>query len=84
MCIRDRRSIAITSASGRSHMLLAAALYRAGRKEEAKAAIEEGLRLRPGTTRLNVSPPKGNTSPVFLEASARVVQSMVDAGLPEQ
>jgi len=79
-----QRSIAITSASGRSHMLLAAALYRAGRKEEAKAAIEEGLRLRPGTTRLNVSPPKGNTSPVFLEASARVVQSMVDAGLPEQ
>ncbi|MCP3407734.1 winged helix-turn-helix domain-containing protein [Bradyrhizobium sp. CCGB01] len=79
-----QRSIAITSASGRSHMLLAAALYRAGRKEEATAAIEEGLRLRPGTTRLNVSPPKGNTSPAFLEASARVVQSMVDAGLPEQ
>ncbi|WP_445221576.1 winged helix-turn-helix domain-containing protein [Bradyrhizobium sp. Pa8] len=79
-----QRSIAITSASGRSHMLLAAALYRAGRDEEAKVAIEEGLRLRPGTTRLNVSPPKANTSPVFLAASASVIQSMVDAGLPEQ
>ncbi|UWU73757.1 winged helix-turn-helix domain-containing protein [Bradyrhizobium huanghuaihaiense] len=79
-----QRSIAITSASGRSHMLLAAAYHRAGRSEEAKAAIEQGLKLRPGTNRQNVSPPRMNASPVFLAASDRVVQSMVDAGLPEQ
>lgn len=79
-----QRSIAITAATGRSHMLLAAAYQRAGRFEEARAAIEQGLKLRPGTTRLTVSPPRKNTSPVFLAASDRVVQSMVDAGLPEQ
>jgi hypothetical protein len=43
----------------------------------------QGLRLRPGTTALNVLPPSKNASSVFLEASPRVVQSMVDAGLPE-
>lgn len=79
-----QRSIAITSASGRSHMLLAAAYQRAGRSDEARAAIEQGLKLRPGTTRLNVSPPTKNASPVFVAASGRVIQSMVDAGLPEQ
>lgn len=78
-----QRSIAITPASGRSHMLLAAGYQRSGRFEEARTAMQEGLRLRPGTTALNVSPPSRNASSVFLEASPRVVQSMVDAGLPE-
>ena len=40
-----QRSIAITPATGRSHMLLAVAYQRLGRFEEARAAIEEGLRL---------------------------------------
>lgn len=78
------RSIAITAATGRSHMLLAAAYQRSGRFEEAKAAIQEGLRLRPGTTRLSVWPPTKNLSPVYVAAADRVIQSMVDAGLPEQ
>ncbi|OKO89926.1 transcriptional regulator CadC [Bradyrhizobium sp. NAS80.1] len=79
-----QRSIAITPATGRSHMLLAVAYQRLGRLEEARAAIEEGLRLRPGTTRLNVWPPMKNASPVCIAAFDRVVQGMVDAGLPEQ
>ncbi|PIT05335.1 transcriptional regulator CadC [Bradyrhizobium nitroreducens] len=79
-----QRSIAITPATGRSHMLLAVAYQRSGRFEEAKAAIEEGLKLQPGTTRLNVAPPAKNASPVYLAAADRIVQGMVDAGLPEQ
>ena len=75
-----QRSIAITTASGRSHMLLAAAYQKAGRLDEAKAAMQEGLRLVPGTTKLNVAPPTKNSSPVFLEASEKIIQLMVDAG----
>ncbi|ULK97323.1 winged helix-turn-helix domain-containing protein [Bradyrhizobium sp. I71] len=79
-----QRSIAITPGTGRSHFLLAAAYQRSGRREEASAAIAEGLRLRPGSTRLNVSPPMKNASPVCIAAWERVVQAEVDAGLPEQ
>jgi DNA-binding winged helix-turn-helix (wHTH) protein/tetratricopeptide (TPR) repeat protein len=79
-----QRSIAITDASGRSHMLLAAAYQKAGRVNEAKAAMQEGLKLHPGTTMLNVAPPAKNASPVYLEAADRVVHLMVEAGLPER
>lgn len=78
-----QRSIAITTASGRSHMLLAAAYQKAGQLDEARAAMQKGMRLAPGTTRLNVAPPTKNSSPVFLEASDKIIQLMVDAGLPE-
>lgn len=79
-----QRSIAITPATGRSHLLLAAAYQRSGRFDEARAAVAEGLRLRPGTTRLTVWPPMKNASPVCIAAWDRVVQAEVDAGLPEQ
>ncbi len=79
-----QRSIAITPATGRSHMLLAAAYQRSGRFAEAKAAIAEGLRLRPGATKLNISPPMKNASPICLAAWDRIVQAEVDAGLPER
>lgn len=79
-----QRSIAVTPGTGRSHFLLAAAYQRAGRREEASAAMAEGLRLRPGTTRLNVSPPMKNASPLCVAAWDRVVQAEVDAGLPER
>jgi DNA-binding winged helix-turn-helix (wHTH) protein len=78
-----RRSIAITAASGRSYMLLAAAYQKVGRLDDAKAALQDGLKLRPNTTSLNVAPPMKNSSPVFIEASNRVIQLMVDAGLSE-
>jgi tetratricopeptide (TPR) repeat protein len=79
-----QRSIAITTASGRTQMMLAAAYQQVGRHDEAKAAMQEGLKKVPGTTRLNVGPPTKNSSPVYLEASERMIQLMVDAGLPEK
>jgi len=79
-----QRSIAITPGTGRSHFLLAAAYQRTGRLDEARAAMAEGLRLRPGTTRRSVWPPMKNASPVCIAAWERVVQAEVEAGLPEQ
>lgn len=78
-----QRSIAITPASGRSHMLLAAVYQQLDRTGEARAAMQEGLRLRPGTTALNVAPPMKNASPVFVTASERIIRLMVAAGLPK-
>lgn len=77
-----QRSIAITPASGRPLMLLAAAYQRLGKQKEAEEAVAKALIIRPGTTALNVAPPTTNSSPVFLAASKRVIMSMVDAGLP--
>lgn len=77
-----QRSIAITPATGRSDMILAAAYQGSGRFEEAKAAMQEGLKLRPGTTQVNVWPPTKNLSPVYLAAADRIVKAMGDAGLP--
>jgi DNA-binding winged helix-turn-helix (wHTH) protein/tetratricopeptide (TPR) repeat protein len=79
-----QRSIAITPASGRPLMLLAAAYQRLGRTDEARAALAKALELRPGTTALNVAPPARNASPAFLAASPRIIRSMVAAGLPER
>jgi DNA-binding winged helix-turn-helix (wHTH) protein/tetratricopeptide (TPR) repeat protein len=76
------RSIAITPASGRSHMLLAAAYQRLGRPDEAKAALAKAMELRPGSTALNLPPPTRNTSPIFLEATQRLIRTMIEVGLP--
>lgn len=78
------QSIAITPASGRSHMLLAVAYQQMGRLDEARAAMREGLRLRPGSTALNIAPPYTNASPAYVQASERLVRVMVQAGLPER
>jgi tetratricopeptide (TPR) repeat protein len=77
-----QKSIAITSASGRTHMLLAAAYQQLGRIDEAKAAMEKGQQLRPGSTYQNVPTPKKNSSPIYIDAAERIMQSMVAAGLP--
>lgn len=77
------RSIAITPASGRTHLLLAAAYQQLGRTDDARAAIAKALELRPGSTALNAPPPTSNTSPVYLEAAERVMNLMIAAGLPE-
>jgi Flp pilus assembly protein TadD len=78
-----QKSIAITSASGRTHMLLAAAYQQLGRTDEARAAMEKGRELRPGSTVRNVPTPKQNSSPVYLEAADRIMRSMAATGLPE-
>jgi DNA-binding winged helix-turn-helix (wHTH) protein/tetratricopeptide (TPR) repeat protein/TolB-like protein len=79
-----QRSIAITPASGRTHLLLAAAYQKLGRTQEAKAALEKALELRPGTTVLNFVLPTRNASPVFLAASEDINRTLVELGLPER
>ena len=78
-----QKSIAITAASGRTHMLLAAAYQQLGKTDEARTAMEKGRELRPGSTMQNVPTPKKNSSPVYIEAAERIMQLMAAAGLPE-
>lgn len=77
-----QKSIAITPASGRTHMLLAAAYQQMGKTEEAKAAMEKGMELRPGSNYRNVPTPTKNSSPIYIEAAEKIMQLMVAAGLP--
>jgi tetratricopeptide (TPR) repeat protein len=79
-----QRSIAITPASGRSHMLLAVAHQRLGRPDEAKAALAKGMEVRPGSTVSNVALPTLNASQAFLEQSRRILATLVEIGLPER
>jgi DNA-binding winged helix-turn-helix (wHTH) protein/tetratricopeptide (TPR) repeat protein len=79
-----QRSIAVTPASGRTHMLLAAAYQQLGRTEDARVAMAVALELRPGSSARNMPPPTKNVSPVYLKASERAVSLMVAAGLPEK
>ena len=78
-----QKSIAITAASGRTHMLLAAAYQQLGKTGEARAAMEKGRELRPGSTMQNVPTPQKNSSPVYVEAAERIMRLMAAAGLPE-
>lgn len=78
------RSIAITAASGRTHMTMAVAYYRLGRMEEAQAAMATALHSRPGSTVENVRPSAQNASPVFIDAVEESMQIMAKLGLPEE
>ncbi|MBT1516120.1 winged helix-turn-helix domain-containing protein [Bradyrhizobium sp. SRL28] len=78
-----QKSIAITAASGRTHMLLAAAYQQLGKIDEARAAMQKGRELRPGSTVRNVPTPTKNSSPTYIEAAERIMQLMAAAGLPE-
>jgi len=77
-------AIAITPASGRSYMLLAAAYHDLGRPAEAKTAMEKGMALRPGSNLSNVVLPRKNASPVFLAATEWIARAFVETGLPER
>jgi DNA-binding winged helix-turn-helix (wHTH) protein/TolB-like protein/Tfp pilus assembly protein PilF len=80
-----QRSIAITPASGRSYMLLAVAYLRLGRLDEAKATMAKGLAMRPGSTAANVRVPTnaGETGEAYRQQSEKILQQMVELGLPE-
>jgi tetratricopeptide (TPR) repeat protein len=78
-----QRSLAITPASGRTHMLLAAAHQQLGQISQARAAMTKGMALRPGSTASNVPQPRENVSPVFVQASDSLIRLMVAAGLPD-
>jgi DNA-binding winged helix-turn-helix (wHTH) protein/tetratricopeptide (TPR) repeat protein len=77
------RSIAITPASGRPLLLLAATYQRAGRVDEAKAALARALKVRPGSTVSNSKLPTKNSSPAFLAAGDKLRDAMIEAGLPD-
>jgi hypothetical protein len=62
--------------------LLSAAYEDLGRVDEARAAMEKGLALRPGSNATNVALPKKNASPTFLAASDRLIKAFVALGLP--
>jgi DNA-binding winged helix-turn-helix (wHTH) protein/tetratricopeptide (TPR) repeat protein len=78
-----QRSLAITPGTGRTHLLLAVAYQRLGRYEEAKAAMAECLKLRPGSTAENVGLPVKNASPIWRAAAERATRAEIAAGLPE-
>jgi hypothetical protein len=42
------------------------------------------MELRPGSTAGNIALPTKNASPVFLEASQRIIRALVETGLPER
>jgi len=79
-----QRSLAITPASGRTDMVMAAALEALGRHEEARQHMAAGLRIRPGTNRDNVALPSKNQSPRYNERAAEIVDLMAAAGLPDK
>lgn len=78
------RSLAVTQGTGRTHLVLAAAYHQLGRKADTQAMVAQALALRPGATADNIGPPTANTSPVYLEAAARVRDILVEAGLPRR
>ncbi len=78
------KSIAITPASGRPLMLLAAAYQGAGRTEDAKAALARALQVRPGSTASNISLPIKNSSPAFLAYSEKIKSALIQVGLPDR
>jgi DNA-binding winged helix-turn-helix (wHTH) protein/tetratricopeptide (TPR) repeat protein len=77
-----QRSRDITPATGRTDFAIAACLQALGRYEEARKAVDEGLRLRPGTTGATVALPVKNQSPLYIAGSEKVIGLMVAAGLP--
>lgn len=78
------RSLAVTEGTGRTHFMLMAAYHQLGRHADAKAMLQRGLALRPGATADNIGPPTANTSPLYLEGSAKVRDILVAAGMPRR
>jgi DNA-binding winged helix-turn-helix (wHTH) protein/tetratricopeptide (TPR) repeat protein len=78
------RSLAVTQGTGRTHFLLMSAYHRLGRTADARAMLLKGLALRPSTTAENIGPPTENTSPLYLEATAKLREVFVEAGMPRR
>jgi len=76
------QSRAITPASGRTDLLIAACLQALGREQDARGIVTRGLKLRPGTTGENVGLPSKNQSPRYNASAERLTNLMIAAGLP--
>jgi DNA-binding winged helix-turn-helix (wHTH) protein/tetratricopeptide (TPR) repeat protein/TolB-like protein len=79
-----QRSIAITPASGRTHMLLAVAYERLGLHADAAGAMATAMQLRPSSTTSNVRPPMHNSSQIFVDAGEKIIQTLRTLGLSER
>lgn len=78
------RSIAITPASGRAHMLLAAAYQNLGRSGDARKAFAKAMEIRPDSTARNISLPARNASETYLRARQDINHTLVQLGLPSE
>lgn len=78
------RSVAITPASGRAHLLLAAAYQRLGREDDARKAFAKAMEIRPGSTARNISLPARNASDIYLRARQDINRILVELGLPQE
>lgn len=77
-----QRSLAITQGTGRTHLLIAAALQALGRHDEAQKYVAKALELRPGATAENVGLPPKNQSPRYLARANTIEKFLIAAGLP--
>ncbi|QRM46232.1 tetratricopeptide repeat protein [Rhizobium sp. BG4] len=77
-----QRAIAITPGTGRAHMLLAVAYQRLGRTADAKNALAQALKLRPGSTASNISLPAENVSQIYLDKRQEISNILIELGLP--
>jgi len=78
------RSVAITPASGRAYMLLAAAYQNLGRTADAKNAFAKAMEIRPQSTVRNISLPARNTSDIYLRARQSINRTLAQLGLPNE
>lgn len=78
------RSVAITPASGRACMLLAAAYQNLGRTADAKNAFAKAMEIRPQSTVRNISLPARNASDIYLRARQNINRTLAQLGLPNE
>jgi tetratricopeptide (TPR) repeat protein len=77
------RSIEIYPSGPTPHFLLAAALARLGRLEEAREAVRAGLELNPDFTIARYRSFAPSDNPVYLAGRERIYEGMRKAGVPE-
>jgi TolB-like protein len=77
------RAIEIAPNSSLAHLLLAAALARLDRIEEAREAARSGLELNPGFTMARFRSSTFSDHPVYLAGRERIYDGMRRAGIPE-
>jgi tetratricopeptide (TPR) repeat protein len=78
------RSIELNPNFPTPHFLLAAALSRLGRLEEAREEARAGLELNPGFTIARFRSQTVSDNPVYLAGRERMYEGMRKAGLPEE
>lgn len=76
------QSIAVTQGTGRTHLLIAAALEALGRHDEARKYVAKAMALRPGSNGENIGLPTKNQSQRYMAGADKVRDLLITAGLP--